>query len=292
MSPISTAYPARCRRVDGHPGYEFRDFPATGQGDGIVSEPQQRHRHLPGHHITTRGAGHGAAAGPGGIDEEDLDSVRRAGYATEDYERWQFGQCATYARALMQMKPGLKFGVMGVGSGEHKYPTHFFAHDNRYAYDSAGRHPLPYRGITHHADYCDLDQDPQVRQCPLMPPSRTSPQRRIMPGATASSRAVIRTRRCRSTPARPLTPKPRWRAASGAARHQTTRQPRRADSGQHNLTRLSWPRGEVLDDRPSRASRTGRNQRRRQPSLGVPDRQHRDFPATGQAIRGPGAWHR
>lgn len=167
MSPISTAYPARCRRVDGHPGYEFRDFPATGQGDDIVSEPQQRHRHLPGHHITTRGAGHGAAAGPGGIDEEDLDSVRRAGYATEDYERWQFGQCATYARALMQMKPGLKFGVMGVGSGEHKYPTHFFAHDNRYAYDSAGRHPLPYRGITHHADYCDLDQDPQG---PTVPP--------------------------------------------------------------------------------------------------------------------------
>lgn len=101
------------------------------------------------------------------IDEEDLDSVRRAGYASEDYEYWQFGQCATYARALMQMKPSLKFGAMGVGSGEHKYPTHYFAHDDRHAYDSAGRHPLPYHGITHHADYSELDQDPHDPRVPL-----------------------------------------------------------------------------------------------------------------------------
>jgi hypothetical protein len=106
------------------------------------------------------------SAGPGDIEEEDLDSVRRTGYATEAYERWQFGQCATYARALMRMRPGLKFGAMGVGSGQHKYPTHYFAHDDRHAYDSAGRHPLPYHGITHHADYSDLDQDPHGSAVP------------------------------------------------------------------------------------------------------------------------------
>ncbi len=39
-------------------------------------------------------------------------------------------------------------------------PLHFYAHDDMYAYDSAGRHPLPYLGIAAYMDYCELDTDP------------------------------------------------------------------------------------------------------------------------------------
>ncbi len=154
---------------DGLPDAEgYHIFPYGDDAeDGNLSYLVHRSAIIPVHQETIQRnelqAPHGTDATPDpqqAIDEEDLDSVRRAGYATEDYERWQFGKCATYARALMKMRPGLKFGAMGVGSVEHKYPTHYFAHDSRYAYDSAGLHLLPYHGITYHADYSDLDQDP------------------------------------------------------------------------------------------------------------------------------------
>ncbi len=57
----------------------------------------------------------------------------------EDW-KWQQGLCGTYACALQREYPELRFGYLDDGA-------HFFAHDDVYAYDSLGRHPLPYRGI-------------------------------------------------------------------------------------------------------------------------------------------------
>lgn len=67
---------------------------------------------------------------------------------------WQTGLCGTYACALIRAYPWLRLGVAGtrmregegLQEGEDWWAHHFFAHDQEYAYDSFGRHPLPYQG--------------------------------------------------------------------------------------------------------------------------------------------------
>lgn len=89
---------------------------------------------------------------------DSLVEVRKRGYCTDEWGRWQQGQCGTYAVALTQAKPGLRFGV----AGTEDFPdSHFFAHDDTHAYDSAGRHPLPYRGVHGNLTQNDLDSDPE-----------------------------------------------------------------------------------------------------------------------------------
>jgi hypothetical protein len=98
--------------------------------------------------------------------ERTLEDLARAGYVTEEWGRWQQGCCGTYAIALTRMRSGLRFGTLGVtgnGSGDASggwMPAHHFAHDDAYAYDSAGRHPLPYYGVHGDMDYSELDGDP------------------------------------------------------------------------------------------------------------------------------------
>lgn len=50
-----------------------------------------------------------------------------------DQADWQHGLCDTYALAMKEMYPHLRFGVLGHGD-------HFFTHDDNYAYDSLGQH--------------------------------------------------------------------------------------------------------------------------------------------------------
>jgi hypothetical protein len=82
-----------------------------------------------------------------------LRDVASAGYNTDEWSSWQQGRCGTYACGLQRIRPDLRIGTLDQGS-------HFFAHDDTHAYDSAGRHPLPYRGIAGDAEQVDLDQQP------------------------------------------------------------------------------------------------------------------------------------
>ncbi len=69
-------------------------------------------------------------------------------------DRWQGGECGTYATALQRMRPGLMIGAAGGGSGDDEEDwdvEHFFAHDQTHAYDSTGRHELPYSGRWQHS---------------------------------------------------------------------------------------------------------------------------------------------
>lgn len=96
---------------------------------------------------------------------------RQAGLYHHDDEEWMRGQCAAYAEGLHKLKPNLKLGIHWEinhpgDSGydeelamnhpnydeddESTWPTqsmpqHYFAHDDKYAYDAMGRHPLPYK---------------------------------------------------------------------------------------------------------------------------------------------------
>lgn len=91
----------------------------------------------------------------------------------DEWSRWQQGGCGTYARALMKERPGLRLGGVDFWPEPgYDAPIHFVAHDDEYAYDSAGRHCLPYGGIEgngkwladigepeHWAEYGDPDSD-------------------------------------------------------------------------------------------------------------------------------------
>jgi len=69
-----------------------------------------------------------------------------------DFEnaRWQRGACLTYAEALKACDPTLRWGIHYGPNTDPDYPEaeyepmHVFVHDEEYAYDSLGRHPLPY----------------------------------------------------------------------------------------------------------------------------------------------------
>lgn len=80
------------------------------------------------------------------------------GYCVEEWEMWQQGQCVTYAHALIRLHPPLQLGVLGKIEDEGWRESHQFAHDDQYAYDSAGRHPLPYLGVHEDNDYAVLGQ--------------------------------------------------------------------------------------------------------------------------------------
>ena len=87
-----------------------------------------------------------------------LDSLAQAGYNTDEWQRWQGGGCLEYAHALMQKFPHLRGGSLYPDDGEFWDYQHHFAHDDEYAYDSAGRHPLPYRGVRNNMNML-LDDD-------------------------------------------------------------------------------------------------------------------------------------
>ena len=48
----------------------------------------------------------------------------------------------------MRLRPDLRMGVAGDEKNDDGYlaPDHYFAHDDHYAYDSTGPHPLPFTG--------------------------------------------------------------------------------------------------------------------------------------------------
>jgi hypothetical protein len=101
------------------------------------------------------------------MTELTLAGLREAGYVTEEWQTWQQGHCGTYAVALIRAYPHLRFGTIGLtenGGGDASdgwRPAHHFAHDDTCAYDSAGRHQLPYYGVQPGtADYYELDGDP------------------------------------------------------------------------------------------------------------------------------------
>jgi len=94
-----------------------------------------------------------------------LGELAAAGYVTDGWETWQQGRCGTYACALIMAHPELRLGALGTMEDPADIDAgwsllHFFAHDGRHAYDSAGRHELPYRGVHAQADYCELDGVP------------------------------------------------------------------------------------------------------------------------------------
>jgi hypothetical protein len=59
-----------------------------------------------------------------------------------DFPNWMEGECADYAHALLDLRPDLRIGFHV--HPDVPWPAHAFAHDDHYAYDGAGRHPLPY----------------------------------------------------------------------------------------------------------------------------------------------------
>lgn len=59
-------------------------------------------------------------------------------------DRWQTGDCAVYAHALIETRPALRLGAVR-GRGDSY--LHFFAHDDMHAYDSRGSHELPYTEV-------------------------------------------------------------------------------------------------------------------------------------------------
>lgn len=87
-----------------------------------------------------------------------FEDLRAAGYITDEWERWQQGFCDLYALALMDLYPALRFGVL---LDSDWCERHFFAHDDQWAYDSAGRHPLPYYGVHGDLAHFEPDQDPE-----------------------------------------------------------------------------------------------------------------------------------
>ena len=118
------------------------------------------------------------------VAENNEDSLETAewekdyqerGYNHHGWREWQQGNCLEYAHALIRENPSLRFGVMGWAnedSNGEKFDiaSHYFAHDDKHAYDSAGKHPLPYKGIdpdkTNHADWSRTDQDPDEHELP------------------------------------------------------------------------------------------------------------------------------
>lgn len=86
-----------------------------------------------------------------------LAELEAEGWVTNEWSTWQQGECYTYALCLMQENPVLRLGMLMDG-------WHWFAHDGEYAWDSAGRHKLPYLGLGSPYDEfgeimrCELDE--------------------------------------------------------------------------------------------------------------------------------------
>jgi 2'-5' RNA ligase len=75
-------------------------------------------------------------------------------WKSPDIADWQHGMCDTYAKALIDMYPHLRLGIADGG-------RHFFGHDDQYAYDSLGRHSLPYNGVNNDFTTVAYDQNPK-----------------------------------------------------------------------------------------------------------------------------------
>jgi hypothetical protein len=85
----------------------------------------------------------GAAAQPG------QPQPRRKPWRKTAISHWQHRDCGVYAKALTDADPGLRIGAV---AGPHSNPAeghalHWFAHDDTHAYDSLGRHKLPYVNV-------------------------------------------------------------------------------------------------------------------------------------------------
>lgn len=72
--------------------------------------------------------------------QQPLPIPRVAGPAETE---WDQGLCGDYAVALQQLHPGLRLGVIGVKQSYGFDAHHYFAHDENFAYDVTGAHPLP-----------------------------------------------------------------------------------------------------------------------------------------------------
>lgn len=100
-----------------------------------------QHRHPQGVPVggqfaaTTRGEPGVTLAAP---DLTTLEGLAASGYCTDEWARWQQGGCLEYAVALTRARPALQFGTL---YDDEDCQSHHFA------YDSAGRHPMPYRGV-------------------------------------------------------------------------------------------------------------------------------------------------
>lgn len=88
-----------------------------------------------------------------------LSELAKKGHVTDEWSTWQRGGCDTYAHALREVHPHLRYGALQEPGPEYSGYAHFFAHDDTHAYDSAGKHPLPYTGI-HGGLIQHLDEDP------------------------------------------------------------------------------------------------------------------------------------
>lgn len=94
-----------------------------------------------------------------------LADIAARGYVTEDWSRWQQGECGTYAVAMIQAFPHLHLGGIDFYNDENSgtdAPGHYVAHDGVYGYDSAGRHLLPYKGVCGYGRWLDWSDMPAM----------------------------------------------------------------------------------------------------------------------------------
>jgi hypothetical protein len=88
---------------------------------------------------------------------EDQADLHR--YVTDEWKRWQQGKCGTYAYALQSARPHLRAVAAGTTESDDIddgwRTEHFYVTDGAWAYDSAGRHPLPYLGTEGQWNYTE-----------------------------------------------------------------------------------------------------------------------------------------
>lgn len=109
--------------------------------------------------------------------QERIYDVRTAGFEDDlnENDEWMTGQCAAWAIAHQQLHPDLRFGMHyekmddwdsekeAEENGEEWDGTpayeiqHVFTHDDNFAYDASGKHPMPYQGWD--AQVFDLTED-------------------------------------------------------------------------------------------------------------------------------------
>ena len=100
---------------------------------------------------------------------DTVASIKRAGYCTDEFARWQQGECGTYAVAILRARPDFVFAVIGQtedGDAANGWrETHYYAFDpaTQTAYDSLGAHPMPYLGIEDgENDYIETGDSPET----------------------------------------------------------------------------------------------------------------------------------
>lgn len=96
---------------------------------------------------------------------DPLRDLADRGYVIDGFSTWQQGECLTYAQALINANPNLRGATLAEPDGDALdgstgwTPVHHFAHDDEYAYDSLGRHRLPYHGVGRAGNLVFLDDD-------------------------------------------------------------------------------------------------------------------------------------